>query len=62
MLSTTTILEINVQPLNLLEEFLKVMESPIQEYRDKVMYAQRDNYEEALMLLKDYIRYSQKHS
>ena len=62
MLSTTTILEINGQPLNLLEEFLKVMESPIQEYRDKVMYAQRDNYEEALMLLKDYIRYSQKHS
>ena len=60
--STTTILEINVQPLNLLEEFLKVMESPIQEYRDKVMYAQRDNYEEALMLLKDYIRDSRKHS
>ena len=55
MHSTTTILEINVQPLDLLEEFLKVMESPIQEYRDKVMYAQRDNYEEALMLLKDYI-------
>lgn len=54
--STTTILEINVQPLNLLEEFLKVMESPIQEYKDKVMYAQRDNYEEAIMLLKDYIR------
>lgn len=53
--STTTILEINVKPLNLLEEFLKVMENPIQEYIDKVMCGQRD-YEEALMLLKDYIK------
>lgn len=60
--NTTTILEINVKPLNLLEEFLKVMENPIQEYIENVMHVQRDQYEEALMLLKDYIRDSKKHS
>lgn len=60
--STTTILEITVQPLNLLEEFFKVMENPIQEYRDKVMFVQKDDYEQALILLKDYIRNSQKQS
>ena len=53
---TTTILEISVQPLDLLEEFLKVMQNPVQEYIDKVMYAQREDYEEATELLKYYIR------
>lgn len=54
--NNTTILEINVMPLDLLTEFLKVMENPVQEYIDKVMYAQKNNYEEGLMLLKDFIR------
>lgn len=60
MHNNTTILEISVKPLDLLTEFLKVMENPIQEYVDKVMYAQKDNYEEALMLLKDFIEDSKK--
>lgn len=60
MHDTTTLLEINVEPLDLLTEFLKVMESPIQEYIDKVMYAQKDDYEEALMLLKNFIKNSKK--
>lgn len=55
MNTNTTILEINVKPLDVLEEFLKIMENPIQEYIDKVMYAQKENYEEALVLLKDFI-------
>ncbi len=58
--NNTTVLEINVKPLDLLAEFLKVMENPIQEYTDKVMYAQKDNYEEALMLLKDFVMDSKK--
>ena len=53
---TTTILEINVKPLDLLGEFLKVMENPIQEYIDNVMYAQKNEYVKALMLLRKYIR------
>lgn len=56
----TLILEINVKPLDLLTEFLKVMENPIQEYKDKVMYAQMYRYEEGLMLLKDFIKNSKK--
>lgn len=58
--NNTTILEINVKPLDLLTEFLKVMENPVQEYIDKVMYEQKDNYEEALMLLKDFIGHSEE--
>lgn len=58
MHGTTTILEIKITPLDLLTEFLKVMENPIQEYVDMVMYAQKDKYIEALTLLKDIIRYS----
>lgn len=60
MHNNTTILEINVKPLDLLTEFFKVMKNPIQEYIDKVMYTQKDNYEEALMLLKDFIEDSKK--
>lgn len=56
MSGTTTILEINVEPLDLLTEFLKVMESPVQEYIDMVMYAQKDDYEEGMLLLKSYIK------
>ncbi len=56
MSNTTTILEINVEPLDLLSEFLKVMESPVQEYIDMVMYAQKDDYEEGMLLLKNYIK------
>lgn len=56
MSNTTTILEINVEPLDLLTEFLKVMESPVQEYIDMVMYAQKDDYEEGMLLLKNYIK------
>lgn len=56
MSGTTTILEINVEPLDLLTEFLKVMESPVQEYIDMVMYAQKDDYEEGMLLLKNYIK------
>jgi len=52
---TTTVLEINVKPLDLLTEFVKVMENPVQEYIDKVMYAQKDDYDEAMMLLQEYI-------
>lgn len=60
MHNSTIVLEINVKPLDLLTEFLKVMEDPIQEYVDKVMYAQKYDYEEALMLLKKIIRDSKK--
>lgn len=56
MSATTTILEINVEPLDLLTEFLKVMESPVQEYIDMVMYAQKDNYEEGMLLLREYVK------
>ena len=56
MSNTTTILEINVESLDLLTEFLKVMESPVQEYIDMVMYAQKDDYEEGMLLLKNYIK------
>lgn len=58
--NNTTILEINVKPLDLLTEFLRTMENPVQEYIDKVLYAQKDDYEEALLLLKDFIRHSEK--
>ena len=37
----------------LLTEFLKVMEDPVQEYIDRVMYTQEDSYKKALMLLKN---------
>ena len=53
--ATTTVLEIKLKPLDLLTELLKVMENPVQEYVDKVMYAQKDEYDEAVLLLKDYI-------
>lgn len=58
--NTTIVLEINAKPLNLLTEFLKVMENPVQEYIDKVMYAQKDNYEEAMLLLKEFIGHSKR--
>lgn len=56
MSATTTVLEISVEPLDLLTEFLKVMEDPIQEYIDKVMYAQKNAYEEGMLLLKEYVK------
>ena len=62
MHATTTVLEINVEPLDLLTEFLKVMEDPIQEYVDNVLCerVQMDGYEEGIMLLKDYISESRR--
>lgn len=51
----TTILEINVKTLDVLTEFLAAMENPVQEYIDKVLYVQRNEYEKAMLLLKKLI-------
>lgn len=52
---TTTVLEINVKPLDLLTEFAKAMKDPVHEYIDKVMYAQKDDYDEAMLMLQEFI-------
>lgn len=51
----TKLLEIKVKPLDFLEEFLKAMENPPQEYF-AILSNQEEAYEEALTLLKNYIR------
>lgn len=54
--TTTQIIEINVKPLDLLTEFLKMMENPPQEYVEHVLpFQKRGDFEEAKMLLQDYI-------
>ena len=50
----TKYLEIKVTPLDLLEEFLKRMENPPEEYMP-LMIAQKEDYHEAVQLLKNYI-------
>ncbi len=55
----TRLLEITVKPLNLLEEFLKVMENPPEEYL-QIRYMQDKVYEEALKLLRNYINNKNK--
>lgn len=50
----TRLLEIKVKPLNLLEEFLKIMQNPPREYLP-IMYVQGKCYEDSLELLKNYI-------
>lgn len=51
----TKLLEVKVKPLDLLEEFLKAMENPPEEYMP-IMSAQGGDYEEVVSLLKDYIQ------
>jgi hypothetical protein len=55
-LDTTTVLEIKViKQLDLLEEFLKVMEDPVQKYKEDVLRFQNDEYDKSLSLLKEYV-------
>ena len=48
----TNIIEIEVKPLDLLEEFLKAMNNPPKEYKENVMPYLGKEYEEAVLLLK----------
>lgn len=50
----TNIIELEVKPLDLLEEFLKVMEEPPEEYI-QVLKVQREQYDWALGRLRNYI-------
>ncbi len=56
----TRLLEIKVKPLNLLEEFLKAMENPPEEYMP-IMSAQCGEYEELVSMLEDYIINKKEH-
>ena len=51
---TTKLIELSVEPLDLLGEFLKVMENPPAEY-NYIRSIQGSIYEEALYKLKNYI-------
>ena len=55
----TRFLEIRVKPLNLLTEFLNAMENPPEEYLP-IMHERGKDYEEALELLRGYIKRKQK--
>lgn len=55
----TRLLEVTVRPLNLLEEFLKMMENPPREYLP-LQQAQGDEYKAAMSLLKNYIQSKNK--
>lgn len=57
----TRLLEIKVKPLNLLNEFLKVMENPPEEYLP-IIAVQEGEYEEALSLLKGYVAQKENNS
>lgn len=52
--ATTNIIELEVKPLDLLEEFLKVMEDPPEEYI-QLLKVQREQYDWALGRLQNYI-------
>ena len=56
---TTRILEIKVKPLDLLDEFLKVMEDPHKEFED-VRIHMAGRYEEAYEMLKRYLETRKK--
>lgn len=57
----TTHLEIEVKPLDLLEEFLKIMKNAPEEYRQNVAKYQQGAYKEAIHYLQSYINSRQKH-
>lgn len=60
MSGKTRLLEISVKPLNLLDEFLKVMDNPPDEYLP-ILVAQEGEYDESLSLLKNYMEQNQNH-